>query len=198
MGFEFLCDAKKPIPERQHDIAVIAGSSPNIFDDLDQLHKLISREDYDLFAINFAANLFDKIDQFVSIDLDLTHTAIEKHGDVPTHTWVGVQHARADYCWRVIPRIVKMSSILAMAIAINMGYKLIILVGCGFTKEGHAKGTNPVYSSTTPYPSRWDGNSLALNFANAYKDNFRSFSGLTKETFGKPTQADIDKFIKSS
>lgn len=167
-----------------NDIVLIVGTSGSMEGDIKSFDEL--EIDADVIAVNKAIALLDRnVKHFVSLDLakqsvhkDLLEDVVVHSIDEPNTEALDMAHC----LWNFENRCLRMSGIYAIIVAVALGYKKILLAGISMDKSGHSDSPN---DNTSAYPARWQCN-LGLNVVRHCGKYVRSFSGLTKDSFGYP------------
>ena len=184
---------------------IILGSSRLLWEDYAQAIEFFDHErEYDLMAINFAAMHF-KIAHVVH--MCSVHSNIV--GPIrKLRTWIdaGYIHTHSaepadgvDLVWGNLTRSGGTSALFAAKIAMAMGYKKIIMCGCGLDRTGH------FYDPVDPMTNHNKGFDEACRapWKTFHKDNpeakkrIRFMSGILKKTYGEPSREWINEGVLS-
>lgn len=182
-------------PPRCSGVAVVVGTAPEMWDDLSTFRSYGIPADY--ITVNAAGTLIDNPRHHVGIDLP------DGREDIPASAetvscWGGLREDQVEACithrWQITPRLLKMSGPFAVALAIAMGYELVVMVGSGMYSIGHVDGVSGGHGITHIYRDRWACGTLTAWFIRGFRDRVRSMSGATNASFGALSQGDIDRW----
>ena len=174
---------------------IILGGSKLVWEDYKNAKAFFKRDrDYDIIGINDIAALFkaEPIQHIASLHPQMLGPLrqlreVRIHGHCHTHS--GRAHDGVDIVWGNITTDGGTSGIFAVKIALAMGYKKIIVCGCGLDKTGHfydpevpEDNVNGWFDRACQMP--WED----LHKVNEYaRDRVRVMSGLLSKKFGLPT-----------
>lgn len=122
---------------------IILGGSKEVWNDYFEARKMFNKEgDYNIIAINDIAALFkaEHVDHIAAVHHEMCGPLrklrlVRKQGHCHTHSERPAEGV--DLVWGRLTRAGGTSAMFAVKIAIAMGYKKIILCGCGLDKTGH-------------------------------------------------------------
>ena len=175
---------------------LILGASKLVWEDYFKARALFDKKrDYDIMAINDIASLFkaEHVNHICSVHQKIPGLVRELR-EVRIagfcHTHAPRYHEGVDMVWGELTRSGGTSAMFAVKIAIAMGYKKIILCGCGLDKTGH------FYDPENPEDNKnsWFDEACRAPWKDFRKDNaeakrrVRVMSGELKELYGEPAK----------
>lgn len=191
-----LTKESKPI-QREHDVLLIAGDGKKLREDLHGFYGFDVA--HDTLCIGRSIQVVDSdILHYADIDADEGKWVVENlHKTYPDKiNGKLIKHTLGEVDWfdigwnavnEYIPSETNMwhgsTSFFAVLIALEMGYKRIVLAGCPMDAKGHW------YFENQTYGPKWDAETYQVWFefaAEEYSRKVRSMSGYTKTLLGKP------------
>ncbi len=174
---------------------IILGCSKNVWDDYHKASELFdSKKDYDVIAINDIGIQFkaEHVEHLVSVHHQMPgpmrDLRVVRITNSP-YTHSKKAYKGVDFVWNDLVKSGGTSAMLAMKIAVLMGYKKIVLCGCGLDKTGH------YYDPEFPEDNEngWFDEACRAPWKTFYKDNkearrrVRFMSGELKKIYGEPS-----------
>lgn len=174
---------------------IILGGSKMVWDDYFEARAMFDHgQDYNIMAINDIAAIFkaEHLDHIVSLHgemISALRTLRKVRIGGHSHTHSNVAHEDVDLVWGQLTTSGGTSALFAVKIAMAMGYKKIILCGCGLDKTGH------FYDPEIPEDNKngWFDEACRMPWKDFYKSNeeartrVRFMSGELKSVYGTPS-----------
>lgn len=174
---------------------IILGGSKAVWEDYHEARVLFeNQKDYDIIAINDIAALFkaENIEHICSVHQQILQPLRAlRMIRITNHPYTHAQkaHEGVDFAWGNLLPNGGTSALFAVKIAMAMGYKKIILAGCGLDKTGH------FYDPDIPEDNNngWFDEACRMPWKDFHKENkeaerrVRFMSGELAKVFGTPT-----------
>jgi hypothetical protein len=186
-------------PTRKHDVVLIVGSAPCVFEDIEKFNEL--GVEHDTICINASLEAWGKeCEHWCALDIGpmfgyaklikTRYPNIVRHApDINREKYAPFY----DVFWQEIGIDGGTSGKFAVDIAIELGYKKIIIVGIPLSEDGKHFNDQADSVWQTGVWAAW------ANFASsANAEKVKAYSGFTKKLFGEPYKEWLNSYLCDS
>lgn len=174
-------------------IALVVGSAPCLWDDLDKYMSMSSFNKADIALVNLSALSFfrDKATYLITLHPELA-SSIKTLRNNRSSEYLVCHSTKCeegvDFAWSIPDPQYGFSGFFAARILVSMGYSKVVLCGCPNNNTGHFYDDPINKRKSQPVKH---GEDVCKSQIDHYKKDLlgkvKSFSGFTKELFGEPT-----------
>lgn len=181
------------IPIETKRIALVVGSAPCVWKDLDFFETLSSYRNVDIALINLSCISFfrENATYLITLHHELAHHMKELRKNRSKEHLVCHSAELAegvDFAWTIREPQDGYSGFFAARILVALGYKKVVVVGCPNDESGHFYD-DPAYVAKGKHPKHINDviRSQIRYYKNDLDGKLKAASGFIRETYGSPT-----------